>query len=81
MFFDMIRDLCYQLEEFTFEHADEFCDEFCVYRGGRKEAELIHLRFSSGTVEFVYLTYSGQHVVNGITWERYIEWVKTKIPL
>lgn len=76
MNFVIFRELCSQFEEITFDNAEDFCNKFCKC----KDVELIHIRYSSGTVEFVYLTYSGQHVLDAIKWEEYQEWIKPKMP-
>ena len=63
------RKACSTLEKAIFDNEESFMKAFANDAG-----ELIHLRFSSNTIEFVFVVDSGQHCVNGITWEKFIEW-------
>lgn len=63
------RRACRILEKAIFDHEETFMKQFTKMSG-----ELIHVRFSSNTIEYVFIVDSGQHCVNGITWEDFIEW-------
>ena len=68
------RAACRILEKAIFDNEEAFMEQFTSGQG-----ELIHLRFSSNTIEYVFITDSGQHCVNGITWEAFIEWHYNKL--
>ncbi len=75
MIVSQFRAACGILEKAIFDNEEAFMEQFAKVPG-----ELIHLRFSSNTIEFVFITDSGQHCVNGITWETFIEWHYNKLP-
>jgi hypothetical protein len=62
---------CATIEGIIFKHEESFISTFCKH-----PCELIHVRLSSSTVEFVMLLNSGQHVIDGITWDQFTEWYR-----
>ena len=67
---DKIRAHCAKLEAIIFEMEESFMARFAP----NWNAELIHLRFSSSGVEFVSLVPSGQHIINSVNWNDFMEW-------
>lgn len=67
-----VRQACDPLEEIIFSHTDEFVERFCKITD---VMDLISLRFSSNTVEFVYVSDEGQHFVDSIDYEELEAWL------
>lgn len=69
----MLRELLDPIEELVFANEVDFCKTFCKITD---VMDLTGLRVSSGTVQFTYVGMSGQHFVDGISWEDFSVWVK-----
>lgn len=67
-----VRQACEPLEEIIFEHTDEFIERFCKITD---VMDLISIRFSSSTLEFVYISDEGQHFVDGTNYEELETWL------
>lgn len=69
----VLRNASSELEKIVFDNDNSFITRFCKFE---QPYELIHIRFGSETIEFVYLTEEGQHIVDGIKWPAFEEWIE-----
>lgn len=67
-----VRQACDPLEEIIFDHTDEFVERFCKITD---VMDPISIRFSSSTLEFVYVSDEGQHFVDGIDYDELETWL------
>lgn len=68
-----LRQAADPLEEIIFSNTESFCEKFCKIND---VMDLVSIRFSSQTVEFVYVSDEGQHFVDGIEWEELEAWIE-----
>jgi hypothetical protein len=69
---DALKRAVEPLEKFIWDNEYCFVTNFSKLSG----AELIQVRFGSRDIEFVYMLREGQHVVDGIDWVVFMDWVK-----
>lgn len=68
-----IKRLLDPLEGLVFRNAKDFCTKFCSCTN---VMELVAIRFSSASVEFVYVSDNGQHFADDMAWSEFEPWLE-----
>lgn len=69
---DQVRNALDPYERAVYDNSESFIERFC---GDHDVWDLTEIHFSSNEVKYVYVHFDGQHIVNGISWDEFKEWL------
>jgi len=71
---EQVREALDPYEKIVFDNSQSFIERFC---GDHDVWDLTEIHFSSSEIKYVYVHFEGQHIVNGIDWDEFKEWLGT----
>lgn len=71
MDFKQIRQSLDPIERFIHDHSDQFIAKFVRFED---VWDIVNIRFNSETIEYVFVTNDGQHIIDAVDWLDFEEW-------